>query len=179
MGDFLDRHPDLDLRISASLQHVDLTADGIDIAIRHGDGDWPQLHVTRLAEEQLFPVCSPAWLRDAHRLCGSAADLRRQVLIHDRDRDGWRRWLATLGVAGVDLERGPVFNQTSLAIDAAVAGQGVALARSALAVLDLAAGRLVRPVPEATPGAVRLLDPVPEAQRGAVQAGAVSRLAAG
>lgn len=59
LGAFLDQHPDLDLRISASLQHVDLTADGIDIAIRHGDGDWPQLHVTRLAEEQLFPVCSP------------------------------------------------------------------------------------------------------------------------
>lgn len=73
------------------------------------------------------------------------------MLIHDRDREGWRRWLATFGVHQADLERGPIFNQTSLAIDAAVAGQGVALARSALAVVDLAAGRLLRPVPEATP----------------------------
>ena len=165
LGDFLDRHPDLDLRISASLQHVDLTADGIDLAIRHGDGDWPQLHVTRLSEELLFPVCSPAWLATAPTL-RVAADLRRQVLIHDRDRDGWRRWLAAQGVAGVDLERGPVFNQTSLAIDAAVAGQGVALARSALAVLDLAAGRLVRPVPEASPApfAYWILCPKPNAE---------------
>ena len=150
LGDFLDRHPDLDLRISASLQHVDLIADGIDLAIRHGNGDWPQLHVTRLSDELLFPVCSPSWLAGAPPL-RSAADLRGQLLLHDRDRDGWRRWLSAHGVAGVDLERGPIFNQTSLAIDAAVAGQGVALARSALAVLDLAAGRLVRPVPEGMP----------------------------
>ena len=55
------------------------------------------------------------------------------------------------GVDGVDPSHGPVFNQTSLAIDAAVAGQGIALARTALAALDLIAGRLVRPLDEAVP----------------------------
>jgi DNA-binding transcriptional LysR family regulator len=64
-----------------------------------------------------------------------------------------KRWLERLGADGTIAERGPVFNQASLAIDAAVAGQGVALARSALAALDLAAGRLVRPIPQALPAA--------------------------
>ncbi len=75
------------------------------------------------------------------------------VLVHDRDRAAWANWLEAIGasVDAFDLKRGPVFSQTSLAIDAAVAGQGIALARSALAGLDLGAGRLIRPVPEEVP----------------------------
>ena len=71
------------------------------------------------------------------------------MLIHDRSREGWPEWLERFApeLDGLDLEHGPAFSQTSLAIDAAVAVQGVALARSALAALDLAAGRLVRPLP--------------------------------
>jgi len=149
LGRFLEAHPDLDLRISASLHHVDFAREDIDLAIRHGDGGWPGLRVDRLAAEDLFPVCSPALLAD-----GPAPerpeDLARFTLLHDRDREGWRRWFAALGSDHAD-GHGPVFSQTSLAIDAAVAGQGVALARSALAALDLAAGRLVRPIAAALP----------------------------
>jgi LysR family glycine cleavage system transcriptional activator len=73
------------------------------------------------------------------------------VLVHDRDRQRWRDWLAAFGSAYPDTERGPVFDQTALAIDAALAGQGVVLARTALASLDLIAARLVRPLQEAMP----------------------------
>ncbi len=151
LGAFTSAHPDLDLRISAAMQHVTFSGDGIDVAIRHGDGEWPHLHVTRLCAEEMFPVASPGLL--AGDRLSSVADLARFVLIHDRSREGWPHWLRAVGAdpASFDLDHGPVFNQTSLAIDAAIAGQGVALARSALAALDLADGRLVRPLADAIP----------------------------
>src|SRR5215470_5615962 len=150
LGGFSVTHPHLDLHISASLQHIDLNREDIDLAIRHGTGDWPDLHVTRLCTEELFPVCSPVLLRGGPPI-RTPADLTGHVLVHDRSRQRWRDWLAAFGSACPDTERGPVFDQTALAIDAALAGQGIALARSALASLDLLAGRLVRPLPEAMP----------------------------
>ncbi len=150
LGLFLDSHPDLDLRISAAMGHVDFLTGDIDVAVRHGEGDWPHLHVTQLCMESQIPVCSPSLLRDGPPLA-EVDDLARHVLLHDQDHGGWARWLDRLGASHVDAERGPVFNQASLSIDAAVAGQGVALARSALAALDLASGRLVRPIPQAVP----------------------------
>ena len=150
LGDFSKSHPDLDLRISASPHHVDFSRQDIDLAVRHGDGNWPDLHVERLCAEEIFPVCSPNLLQSGLAIC-SAADLSGRILIHDRDRSRWRDWLAAFGIKDAATEHGPVFDQTALAIDAAVAGQGIALARSALAALDLIAGRLVRPLPEAPP----------------------------
>ena len=152
LGEFIAAHPDIDLRISATLQHVTFDGDGIDLAVRHGDGSWPDLNVSQLCQETLFPVCSPHVAPSINRI-KCVDDLAEYVLIHDRDRSGWKNWLEAIGatVDAFDLDRGPVFNQTSLAIDAAVAGQGIALARSALASLDLGADRLVRPVPEEVP----------------------------
>ena len=152
LGAFLATHPDLDLRISASMQHVTFVDDDIDLAIRHGNGDWPDLHVTRLWTEEIFPVCSPALLANGPPL-REIADLANHVLIHDRSRSGWTNWLDNVGAdtSGIDLDRGPGFNDTSLAIDAAVAAQGVALSRSALVAADLAAGRLVQPLRETLP----------------------------
>jgi LysR family glycine cleavage system transcriptional activator len=152
LGSFSVTHPNLDLRISASLQHVDFGREDIDLAVRHGDGNWPELHVTRLCAEELFPACSSALLRSGPPV-HTPADLAGHVLIHDRSRKHWQDWLAAFGIEGADTERGPVFDQTALAIDAALAGQGIALARTALASLDLIAGRLVRPLSEATPAA--------------------------
>ena len=150
LGGFSVTHPNLDLRISASVQHVDFNREDIDLAVRHGEGHWPELHVTRLCAEELFPVCSPSLLKAGPPI-RTPADLAKHVLVHDRSRKHWRDWLAAFGVESTKDERGPVFDQTALAIDAALAGQGVALARTALASLDLIAGRLVRPLQEAIP----------------------------
>jgi LysR family glycine cleavage system transcriptional activator len=152
LGEFIDAHPDIDLRISAALQHVTFDRDGIDLAVRHGDGNWPHLNVSRLCRETLIPVCSPHLTPSVDQI-KTVHDMAKYVLVHDRDRAAWAQWLEAVGAAvdAFDLNRGPVFSQTSLAIDAAVAGQGIALARSALAGLDLAAGRLIRPVPEEIP----------------------------
>lgn len=143
LGRFAEARPEIDLRLSASLQHVDFVREDIDLAIRHGDGEWPGLHVTRLCSEKLFPVCSLALRRG--RTLRAPADLKRHTLLHVNDRREWARWLDAAGVKGVDAARGPIFNQASMAIDAAVNGQGITLARTALAAWDLLAGRLVRP----------------------------------
>ncbi len=144
LGAFAAAHPKIDLRVSASLHHVDFARDDIDLGVRHGDGNWSGLFVTRLCEEELFPVCSPQLLEVGGGL-PSPADLKRLTILHLDDRRDWRKWLQAAGVPDLDIDRGPVFNQASLAIDAAVDGQGVALARTALAAHDLLTGRLVRP----------------------------------
>lgn len=144
LGRFAEAHPGIDLRVSASLAHVDFAREDVDVAIRHGDGQWQGLHVARLCEEELFPVCSPSLLRGRNAL-RSPADLKHHPLLHLDDRRDWAKWLQQAHVSDTDVTRGPVFNQASMAIDAAVDGQGVALARTALASWDLLAGRLVRP----------------------------------
>lgn len=148
LGRFSEAHPEIDLRISASMQHVDFAREDIDLALRHGDGQWPGMHVTRLCTEQLFPVCSPKLLSGRGAL-RSPRDIRHHTLLHTNSTDGWAGWLAGVGVDGVDINHGIVFNQASMAIDAAVDGQGIALARTALASWDLISGRLVRPFPQA------------------------------
>jgi len=144
LGRFAEQHPAIDLRISASAQHIDFAREDIDLAIRHGDGNWPSLHVTRLCAEELFPVCSPTFMR-GRRALRSPADVRHRTLLHITERRDWGKWLEAADVMDVDFTRGPVFSQASMAIDAAIDGQGIALARSALAAWDLGAGRLVRP----------------------------------
>lgn len=144
LGRFAEQHPTIDLRVSASPQHVDFAREDIDLAIRHGDGNWPSLHVTQLCAEELFPVCSPTFMR-GRRALRSPAGIRHYSLLHITERRDWAKWLETAGVTDVDCTRGPVFSQASMAIDAAIDGQGIALARSALAAWDLGTGRLVRP----------------------------------
>jgi LysR family transcriptional regulator, glycine cleavage system transcriptional activator len=141
LGRFVEAHPDIDLRVGASHRHVDFAREDIDMAIRHGDGEWPGLSVTRLCVEEIFPVCSPKLMR-GRSATRAPADLARHTLLHVNDRRDWGKWLAGMAAAS---DRGPIFNQASMAIDAAVDGQGIALARSALAAWDMRAGRLVRP----------------------------------
>ena len=141
---FAESHPGIDLRISASLHHVDFAREDVDLAIRHGDGQASGLHVTRLCAEELIVACSPKLLSGKNAI-RKPSDLGRHTLLHINDRTDWAKWLMAAGVERIDVSRGPVLNQASMAIDAAVDGQGVVVARSALAAWDLIAGRLVRP----------------------------------
>jgi len=150
LGRFADLHPDIDLTINASRLHVDFAREDIDVAIRHGDAGTSGLHVARLCAEEIFPVCSPKLLTGGRPL-RNPSDLARFTLLHVTNRKGWSDWLEFAGVKGVDPSRGPVLNEASMAIDAALDGQGVVLARTALAAWDLIGGRLVRPFTLAMP----------------------------
>jgi LysR family glycine cleavage system transcriptional activator len=144
LGRFAEAHPDIDLRVSATMHHVDFSREDVDLAVRHGDGNWPGLDVVRLCAEQLFPVCSPKLIAGHNRI-RKASDLLRFPLLRLDDWTTWSRWFGAAGVTA-PASPGPVLNRASMLIDAAVDGQGVALARTALAAWDLISGRLVRPI---------------------------------
>lgn len=147
LGRFAESHPEIDLRVSATLHHVDFAREDVDLAVRHGDGNWPGLDAVRMCSEELFAVCSPKLLAGRARL-RKPADLLKLPLLHLDDRRAWSMWLEAAGVAHRELSQGPVLNRASMVIDAAVDGQGVALARTTLAAWDLINGRLVRPFAE-------------------------------
>ncbi len=160
---FQAAHPEIEVRLSAEDQSVDLwAANGADLAIRFGRGNYPGLMSMPLMPDSVTPVCSPALLA-RHGPISTVDALLDMPLLHDSaaDRDdsgsGWKSWLAHVGVMGDDprLASGPQFSHAHLAIEAALLGQGVALARISLAGDDLLSGRLVRPLPEVAPTAYR------------------------
>ncbi|MFO0994031.1 MAG: transcriptional regulator GcvA [Hyphomicrobiales bacterium] len=148
LDSFHEKHADIDVHVSASMQLTDFAKDGIDIAIRYGPGRYPDLVSEKLLDETVTPVCSPALLQSlgTPRI---AADLSSFALLHDDSPDNdpscpdWSMWLKAAGASEIDASRGPRFNQASLVIEAAVLGRGVALAKYALAEADIKAGRLV------------------------------------
>ena len=148
LGNFAEAHSDIDLRVSATLHHVDFAREEVDLAVRHGDGNWPGLDTVQLSVEQLFAVCSPKLLLGRRKL-GKPADILKFPLIHLDSRADWTKWLRTVGVNDAEVTHGPVLNRASMVIDAAIDGQGIALARTTLAAWDLINGRLVRPFTEA------------------------------
>jgi len=154
LGDFETQHPDVDVWVSADNEINDFASGEVDLAIRYGSGRYAGLETIRLMHETVLPVASPALLET--QPLEAPADLANQVLLHDGSPDAdpscpdWTMWLAARGVKGVDGSRGPRFNQSSLVIEAAVGGRGVALAKRTLAQADLDAGRLVVPLQIAT-----------------------------
>jgi LysR family glycine cleavage system transcriptional activator len=147
---FKARHPDIDVRVAASMELASFENGEVDCAIRYGAGNYNGFSVDLLLTESVFPVCSPALLRGEHPLDHAAA-LRHHVLLHDDSPDqdpscpDWRMWLRAAGIGDLNPAQGPRFNQSSLVLDAAAAGQGVALAKAQLASEDLRTGRLIRP----------------------------------
>jgi LysR family transcriptional regulator, glycine cleavage system transcriptional activator len=144
LGRFRQAHPDIDLRIDASQHLSDFARENVDVAVRYGRGNWEGTRADRLMTEDFFPVCSPD-LIDGDPPLHKLDDLHRHTLLHDDNRTDWTVWFLAAGIAGGDPKRGPGFTDSSLVLQAAVDGQGVALGRSALAAADLAAGRLVQP----------------------------------
>jgi LysR family glycine cleavage system transcriptional activator len=141
---FRRRHSDIDVRLSTSDQLADFVADGIDMAVRYGRGRYAGLAAELLMREDVFPVCSPS-LPDASRPLSKPVHLKHHTLIHDDYPIDWAMWLRSAGVSGVDPYRGPRFQSSEHAVQAAVQGEGVTLGRSALVSDDLGAGRLIKP----------------------------------
>lgn len=162
---FRAQHPEIDLRVAATDKLIDFSRDGVDLAIRYGYGDYRGLFWEHLLAEEIFPVCSPALLQegsDGRPALRQPEDLRHHTLLHDDLRTDWAMWLKAAGVRGIDPHRGPGFTDSSMLLQAAVDGQGVALGRSALAGDDLAAGRLVRPFAFSLPAGLAYYIACPE-----------------
>ena len=136
-------HPDVEVWVSESRAPVEVGPSGVDIALRTGRGPWPGVRAEPLLTDQLIPVCAPAL---AGRL-RAPADLARATLLHDEDPwAGWLQWLeaARLGRPAWG-NKGPRVADGALLLQAAIDGQGVALARKRLAAMHLESGKLVQP----------------------------------
>ncbi|MFC5345556.1 transcriptional regulator GcvA [Brevundimonas staleyi] len=153
MDDFHRRHGDIEIWISADMEPADLDDGGADLAVRYGPGGYSGYRSELLMAETVLPVCAPRLMDGPHPI-RTPEDLVHHPLLHDVSADAdpsrpdWPMWLKARGVRHGDPRRGSRFNQSSLLIQAAVAGRGVALAKRALAQADLASGRLVAPFPD-------------------------------
>jgi len=139
---FCDTHPYIDLRILTNNNRVDLAGEGLDYAIRFGDGSWHGTEATRLFAAPLSPACAPHL---AARLA-QPTDLGAEVLLRSYRADEWARWFAAAGSA-CPLIRGAVFDSSVIMAEAAAQGAGVALLPVKMFARELAAARLVRPFP--------------------------------
>jgi LysR family glycine cleavage system transcriptional activator len=141
---FSEVYPDIDVRIKAvDLDDGSLT-DDVDVAIYYGRGKWKNLHAEKLHTEYLVPVCSPRLLAGSKPL-KTPSDLKLHTLLHDTSRRDWTAWFKQGNITGINVNQGPIFSHSSMVLQAAIHGQGVALGHSVLAQPEIDAGRLVRP----------------------------------
>ena len=158
LGDFKRGNPGFRVRIETSDATADFRSDGVDVGIRFGTEHQPGLVATRLFAEAIYPVCSPRLL-DAGAL-GDPDDLAAHTLLHvdwslgQGETYDWQMWLLAAGASRVDASRGEAFSHTSLALQAAVEGQGVALGSDSVAGDLIADGRLVKPFDLSVPMAL-------------------------
>ena len=146
LPDFADRHPEIDLRILATEGLSSFEADGIDLAIRQARAPFgASLDARLLFRHEVIAVCAPG-LVAGRDLPLSPDELTKLPPLHDT-HDLWPRFRReVMGLEDLARQRGVRFSQTTLTFDAALAGQGVALASRFLVEQDLTAGRLVQPV---------------------------------
>jgi len=140
LGRFIDQYPDIELWIQTSKQVEDLVASGIDMAIRMGRGSWPGVHQERFADEFCLVVASPTL---AGGLPATPVDMAGRPLLR-ADSEPWRPWFELAGLDWPEPTQGLLFNDSSLLVQAAIDGRGIALARDSLVRDDIAAGRLVQ-----------------------------------
>lgn len=139
---FAERHPEINLRMDATTRLVNPALCDVDIGIRVGTGNWPDVATELLLPQEVFPVCSPQL---AERLGCPADILKLPAILDGNAMFTWEVWLQKAGLSGSTLETRHVFNDASLCLDAAIAGQGVMLAWQTLAGFALEQGQLVAP----------------------------------
>ena len=182
---FSTAHPDLAIRISSNPENIDGPETALElskvlidprhesseVAIRFGTGLYPGYQVEKLLTPDYVLVCSPRLLSGEQALL-TPQDLSRQTLIHDESisivekRPSWSEWLKLADVSGVDVGRGPRFSNSLLVLEAAIEGQGVALALKPQVEADVAAGRLVMPFQLSMPSAYAYFLVMPKAVAG-------------
>ncbi len=152
---FRAAYPDADLWVSAEMSLVDFAASDIDVAVRYGAGAYEGLIAERLMAESVLPVAAPSLIANFGPF-RTPSDLLRAPLLHDANAENdpscpdWEMYLRARGVSAAGA-RGTKFNQSAMVIEQAIAGNGIALAKQALAADDVAAGRLLPLFEEKTP----------------------------
>ena len=164
LGLFLKANPGIDFRLAPSRELINFHTEDIDLAIRYGSGNYAGLASIFLMDEDIFPVCSPT-LQDGDHPLRVPADLKYHVLIHDEGHGDWRKWLVAANAHDVDPDKGPVYTDSAMAVQSAIEGDGVALARSRLVRDDIARGRLAVPFDISQPSGFSYYVVYPEDRR--------------
>ena len=133
-------HPSVDLRLTTNNNRVDIAEEGLDFAIRYGDGAWHGTDAVRLFDAPLTPLCAP----DTAARLGEPGDLARETLLRSYRVAEWTALFESAGLAPPPLT-GPVFDSAVLMVQAAIEGRGVALAPARMFDQQLREGRVVRP----------------------------------
>ncbi len=151
LSEFQNKYPGLLLNIETRDRQIDFRHDAVDVAVYYGDGNYPGLHVVKLLDEVHVPVCSSGYAKEK-KLFDKPERLKECLLLHDSSTCGkeddyaeWRYWYQSVGIPEHDLSYSYCFNQTELAVAAAMNGQGVALGKYRLLAQEFARGRLVVP----------------------------------
>jgi LysR family transcriptional regulator of beta-lactamase len=139
LAQFRADHPFVELRVLTHNNVVDFTSEGLDLAIRFGDGAWPAAQAVPLLDAPLGVLCAP----EVARRIAVPADLANETLLRSYRADEWALWFAAAGEPP-GVARGPVFDSSRLMVEAAMLGAGVALAPARMFSRELAGGRLVR-----------------------------------
>ena len=144
LGGFLRAHPEIDVKLTTTDRLVDFTREDVDIAIRHGSGDWPGLQAWCVLAPAYTPLVNPALLKDIK--IETPADLQRLPILTEIDDNlDWRAWFAKTGVSWRPQRRIAEFDTTQMAVQAAIEGLGVALGPPEYYAEELRSGRLVQP----------------------------------
>lgn len=145
---FRQQYPEFDIQLDVTDINVDLNDGQVDAAIRYGLGNYRDVTSERILNETVTPVCSPGFLRE-HNGLKDIKELSNCVLLHEyRMLANWEAWFEMAGEKNFKCHQGPVWTLGSMATEAAIRGEGVALGRSVLIADDVAAGRLVVPFPQ-------------------------------
>ncbi|MCZ4060328.1 transcriptional regulator GcvA [Pantoea sp. LMR881] len=145
LSSFNMAYPGIDVRIQAVDRDEEKLADDVDVAIFYGRGNWPGLRVEKLYAEYLLPVCSPSLMTTGDNPLKTPLDLARFTLLHDASRRDWQSYIRQLGLQHINVQQGPIFSHSAMVLQAAIHGQGVALANNVMAQSEIEAGRLICP----------------------------------
>jgi LysR family glycine cleavage system transcriptional activator len=147
LADFNALEPDIDVRIKAVDMDDGSLTDDVDVAIYYGRGNWPGLRADKLYQEYLIPLCSPMLFNSDKPLTG-LSDLKQHTLLHDTSRKDWKQFAKQHKIENINVNHGPIFSHTTMVLQAAAHGQGVALGNNVLAQAELESGRLLSPFEE-------------------------------
>lgn len=144
LGRFAERHPEIELSLDPTIRPVELSTEDADLAIRYGAGGWPGVDRVTLMAEELFPVCSPNFLAK-HPIASPSALLELPLLHASRGLE-WQIWMECVGLDLAAAPRQTKLHDYNIVLEAAVAGQGVAMGRHVLIADRLSDGSLIRPL---------------------------------
>ncbi len=144
LADFNQQEPDIDVRIKAADMEEGSLTDDVDVAIYYGRGHWSGLRADKLYQEFLIPLCAPSLLM-GNKSLETLTDLKHHTLLHDTSRKDWKQFVKENHLDGVNVNHGPIFSHSTMVLQAAAHGQGIALGNNVLAQPEMDAGRLIAP----------------------------------